>query len=376
MPKKKKNANGEGTIYQVKSGKHKGKWIAQITIGKYPNGRPKRKSFYGKSRSEVKRRMKDYLDERNLGVDQEAAAGLTFGEWLADWLELYKKPTVRQSTIENYLMYTRLHIYPALGQIYLTDLDTNHIQALYNKLHKAGKAPATIHKIHQIVHSCLEKAVEKRLLMWNPSKATERPSVTAQEAVAMSEEDMDKFLAVVEKESHKWKAAFLTLLGTGLRIGELLALEWDDIDFEKDRIYVRRTLSRTKEKGLIIENPKTEKSKSSVPMPEVVKDALEKHKKAQKVIIMENRKTYQNTALVFGTDKGTYMIPRNFQRKYYRLRDKAGVDKKVNLHGLRHTFATRLLEQGEELRVIQELLRHSDIKTTANIYLKGFTINM
>jgi integrase len=83
---------------------------------------------------------------------------------------------------------------------------------------------------------------------------------------------------------------------------------------------------------------------------------------------MENRNRYKNTALVFGTDVGTYMIPRNFQRKYYAVLKKAGVSEGVKLHGLRHTFATRLLEQGESLRVVQELLRHSDIKTTANIY--------
>ncbi|MBO8168162.1 MAG: site-specific integrase [Thermoanaerobacteraceae bacterium] len=275
---------------------------------------------------------------------------------------------LRLSTLENYYMYSRHHIYPALGDILLSELNSDHIQTLYNKLKDDGKAPATIHKIHCIIHSCLEKAVEKRLIAWNPSKATERPSLKPKEAKVLSEEDMDKFLKVINKESDKWRAAFLTLLGTGLRIGELLALEWDDIDFENDLIHVRRTLSKAKAKGLITEEPKTEKSKSVVPMPEIVSQAIRQHRKSQLEIIMLQGPKYKNKNIVFATDVGTYIYPRNFERKYYSLRKKAGVDESVNLHGLRHTFATRLLEDGEDLRTIQELLRHSDIRTTANIY--------
>jgi integrase len=366
MPKR-RNANGEGSIYQVKQGKHKGRWVGQITIGKDAAGRLKRKSFYGNTRAEVREKLDAYREQMNLGVDQETAKNLTFGEWLANWLDLYKRPRLRTSTFENYQMYARLHIEPALGHIPLASLNADDIQSLYNKLQKAGKAPATIHKIHQIIHSCLGKAVEKRMLAWNPSTATERPPVRPEEAKALTEEDMDKFLAAMDRESHKWRAAFLTLLGTGLRVGELLALEWGDIDFAGGLIYVRRGLSRTRA-GLVVEAPKTEKSKSAVPVPETVLAALREHQKAQKVIIMENRDRYKNTALVFPTDVGTYMLPRNFQRHYYALLKKAGISQRVKLHGLRHTFATRLLEQGESLRVVQELLRHTDIKTTANIY--------
>ncbi|MGI6553836.1 MAG: site-specific integrase [Bacillota bacterium] len=143
------------------------------------------------------------------------------------------------------------------------------------------------------------------------------------------------------------RAAFLTLLGTGLRIGELLALEWKDVDLEKGIINVRHTISRTQSKGLIIEDPKTEKSKAPVPVPDEALNALKEHRKDQLEIILYKGPEYQNKNLVFGTDIGTYMYPRNFQRKYYALREKAGVDKKINLHALRHTFATRLLEQGE-----------------------------
>jgi integrase len=367
MAKKRKNPNGEGTIYQIQAGKHKGRWVAQVTIGRTPDGKPKRKSFYGRTRTEAKEKMQKYMEQINAGVNQDLAKNLTFGDWFATWLELYKQSKLRISTLENYQMYARLHILPALGHIPLANLNTDDIQKLYKQLQKAGKAPATISKVHQIIHSCLEKAVEKRLLAWNPSKATEKPPVRSKKAEAMSEEDMDKFLSLVWQEIPKWKAAFLMLLGTGLRIGELLALEWGDIDLEGQVVYVRRTLSRTKSKGLTVEAPKTEQSEKPVPLPEVVIQALKEHRKVQLQLILYKGNAYQNRELVFGTDNGTYMYPRNFQRKYYSLLKKAGV-KHLKLHGLRHTFATRLLEEGENLRTVQELLRHADIRTTANIY--------
>lgn len=367
--KKPKNPNGEGTIYQIKSGPKKGQWVAQLTVGtNRDTGKPKRKSFYGKTRAEAKQKMEAYIEEKSSGIDLEAARKTTFGDWLAQWLDMYKRPKIRLSTYENYLMYAQNHILPALGDIPLAELDTDHIQMLYNRMQEAGKAPATIHKVHQIIHPCLEKAVEKRMIAWNPSRATERPPVKPTQGRAMSEQDMDKFLAAVGRETDKWRAAFLTLLGTGLRVGELLSLEWDNVDLENGILYVNSTLSRTKTQGLMVNDPKTETSRAAVPLPEVVLNALKRHKASQAALILYRGEKYKNRKLVFPTDKGTYMHPRNFQRKYYSLLEKAAGVEHIKLHGLRHTFATRLLEEGENLRTVQELLRHSDIKTTANIY--------
>jgi integrase len=427
MAKKRKNPNGEGTIYKIESGPKKGSWMAQLTVGKYPKtGKPKRKSFRGKTRGEAKRKMEDYMDQIGLGLDMETAQSLTCGEWLLQWLDLYKRPFIRLSTYENYLMYIENHIHPAIGDIPLADLDSDHIQAIYNKMQDAGKAPATIAKVHRIIHACLDKAVEKDYILKNYSDITERPSVISKKGEAMSEEDMDKFLDVVHEQTDKWKAAMLTLLGTGVRIGELLALEWNEVDFESRTINIKQGLSRTKSKGLIVEDPKSEASKADVPVPGVVLDALKQHKSSQAELYLYTGRKYPVTHkkskhmqeiyedyprldsypisrrkcecnnitttiyktdereifrceecgkewqrhshnLVFPSVAGTHITPRNFQRKYYDLLEEAQVPH-IKLHGLRHTFATRLLEQGENLKVVQELLRHTDIKTTANIY--------
>ena len=139
MAKKRKNANGEGTIYQCKSGKHKGRWIGQLVIGTNPDtGKPKRKSFYGKTRAEVKEKMREYQEEMAQGLDimgQEQ----TFGEWILFWMDNYKKIELRLSTWENYMRYIKNHIYPQLCHIPLKDLKTDDIQKVYNSMVENGK---------------------------------------------------------------------------------------------------------------------------------------------------------------------------------------------------------------------------------------------
>lgn len=367
--KKRKNANGEGTIYLCKKGRHKGKWIGQLThcsFGINADGNPKRKSFYGKTRAEVKEKMREAKAEWGKGIDLQRQGMYTFGIWLVTWMDEYKKIELRLSTWENYYRSIKTHIYPSLGNIPLKDLKTDDIQRLYKEMVKNGKAPATVRRNHQIIHSCLKQAVENKILVWNPAEAVKLPKLIEQEARAMTHEEMDNFLNVLGND--RWGAAFLCLLGTGLREGELLALRWGSIDLEKRTLKVTQALARTKEKGLVFDEPKTAKSKRVIPLPGVVNEALKHHQIQQKQLKLSTGKKLTEKDLVFCTKNWTPIYPRNFTRKFYQLKDKANVPKDVNLHALRHTFATRLLEEGENLKTVQELLGHNDISTTANRY--------
>ncbi|KLU61474.1 tyrosine recombinase XerD [Peptococcaceae bacterium CEB3] len=374
MPKKK--SNGEGTIYKRKDGT----WMGQVTAGRNPEtGKLKRITFYGKTRKEVAEKVYEAQDKVNKGIFVDPSKML-LKEWMDIWTEQYVKKKNRPSTWRAYETFIRNRIIPELGDYRLSKLEPYQIQQFYNSLktvprldNKEGTiSPTTIARIHAILHKCLVDARRNKLIFWNPADETDRPPIETPETEILSSEEMDIFLQKIM--DYRYFAGYLLSIGSGLRPGEVLALKWSNINLKEQTVTIEQTLSRVLDEDpetanktkIIAQDTKTPKSKRTLALARRLAVALRLHriKQAKEKSLAGDQ--YTDNDYVFATATGGCVEYRNFYRSFQACLKKCGI-RPVKLYSLRHTFATRLLEDGEDIRVIQELLGHTDIRTT-NIY--------
>ena len=366
--KQKKRANNEGTVYQ----RPDGTWVAQITVSYDPiTGKPRRRTFYGKTKSEVMNKKNNALLDLAKGIYIEPT-NITLGEWIQEWLN-DRKPHIAESSYNVYEMLIRAHIEPALGKVKLKDLQTRRIQKLLNEKlvtgridGKGGLAPRSVRYIYQAINGCLNQAVKERIIPYNPAEYCELPRQEYKEIKVFSQEQLKKFLQVAKEKSPHY-AAFYLDIATGLRRGELLGLKWDDIDFEKRSISVTRQLVRSKKDGLIFKSLKTKKSKRTITVDNTIITVLKVHKTKQNKTKLALGELFQDSNLLFCTDFGTPLEPRNFYRHFCLLLEKATLPH-IRLHDLRHLYTTIALESGVDLKTVSSILGHSSIKLTGDIY--------
>lgn len=367
---KKRRGRGEGSIYWDEKKKL---WVAQATVGINPKtGKPKRKTFYGKTRKEVANELTKTLNKVQSGTYVEPTL-LMVEQWLNDWLE-GRKPHIEESSWVSYEVMVRCHINPTLGKVKLKDLRTRDIQKLINEKLETGISPRSVKYIHTTLSMALKQAVRERLITYNPVEAVELPKQRKKEMETFSQAEVQTFLQTAWRESRHYAAFHLELL-TGLRRGELLALKWEDIDFKKRTLRVREQLVRAKE-GLIFKGLKTAKSRRTIPLRgdilEVLKahrdrQAREKEKLEQTLGVEAFNEVYREQDLLFCTELGKPLDPDNFTRHFKALLKKAGL-KEIRFHDLRHTFATLSLEAGVNAKTLQEMLGHATFSMTMDIY--------
>lgn len=307
-------------------------------------------------------------------ADQQAGtltdpSKITLGEWLDRWMVDYMKQSLRWSTWSSYETQIRVHIKPALEHVPLAKLKTSDLQVFYNGKKSGGLASRTVRYFHQIINSALKQALAERMILYNPCDAAKLPKLDAKGAELLTEDELQLFLTSI-KDS-RLRAAFLFEIGTGVRRGELLALAWQDVDLKLGTAYIRRSLNRfQKEDGgseLRFHAVKTAGSERTVPLPGFVIVALGKHKIRQEAEKLKHAFIYQDKDLVFCTELGKPLEPRNFIRHYALLLERAGIAH-TRFHNIRHTVATMLLKQNEHPKVVQELLGHASVITTLNTY--------
>ena len=348
-------------------------WFGQLSVGFDPKtGKIKRRSFYGKRRKDVVKKMQKVQNEMSKGTYSEPSKTL-FKTWLDNWLQIYKKGNLKPTTYDSYENRIRVHIQPGLGEIPIEKLQTQMIQDFYNsKLRsdrgdsKDGLSARSVRHLHTIICSSLDQAVQEGLLQINVAKSAKPPIVRRKKMSNMSLENLIKFANSVKTDKHY--SSYIIAITTGLRRGELLGLCWDCVDLDNGTISIERQLLVLKEGVVLDDGTKSKLSRRKVTLTD---DGI-KVLKDQKAKQDDNRKLltgggYTDNNLVFSRDDGSFLDPREFTKRFQRNLEKAGLPK-IRLHDLRHTHASLLLEKEIHPKIVQDRLGHSSIITTLDLY--------
>lgn len=373
--KPRSKANGEGTIYTtMKNGKTYYK--ATITIGVDDNGKLIRKSFCSYKKQDVIKRMTDCKHKLDNGL-LEKDNDYTVERWFHDWLFLYRVHDLKDTTFTKYDSLYRNHVLGSqIGSIKLSDLRATHLQAYYKTLLDKGIGANIIRTVNKHLGTSINLALKQGLVMRNYCDLVTLPKAEKgkSEVIKCFSTDEQKQL-IASLDGNRNKPLYLTALGCGLRLGEIIGLKWEDIDFTKETISINRAVSNiakveadgTRNWSILEHTPKTDTSIRTIPIPKTLVIALKQHKQTQNKEKLKNGELYQNNDLVFCTELGNYFDTRNLTRSYERHLKKIGIPYR-NFHSLRHTYATRLFENDVPIKTVQSLLGHKDITTTMNIY--------
>ena len=350
----KRRARGEGTVFFLEK---RNLWVGRLTL---PDG--KKKVKYSKTQKEVKDWLLKERGKLSEGIyvpDDK----ITVENFLRRYLEDYGKRSLRVTTFEGYSAVIERHIIPEIGRLRLTQLRADHLNHLYSKKLSANLSNRSVEYIHGILRRSLNKAVKWGLLSKNPTDLVSPPSVKFKIPTTWDSNQVKAFLDSLKGD--RWSAIYYLACGTGMRKGEILGLPLSALDIEKGYLRVIQTLQLVHGKGLLLLEPKTQKSRRMIVLPSFVVEALKIH------LARRNERSksanWKESGLVFTTDVGTPIAPRNLVRHFKNKLSSAGLPD-IRFHDLRHTTASLLLEKNVHPKIVSELLGHSTITLTLNTY--------
>ncbi len=288
----------------------------------------------------------------------------TVNEFLQHWLSLAKS-NVRPSTWEHYGLCVR-RMAPLLGKIRLTSLSPSQIRLMEDTLlNEKGLAGRTVRHCHAVLHNALNEAVRQNLLDRNPTSDVTAPRVVRKELRTLSRDQVKQLLSV--SEGGRWHALWGLLVTTGMRLGEACALRWNDVDFMRGVATVQRSVQRQKGKGLLFVEPKTTGSRRAIRLPQGTVDMLKAHWDVVEHIRGSAGEPWREQSLIFPALTGGPLDPSRVNTALHNDLHRAGLPR-LRVHDLRHTAATLLLEEGTHPKVVQDLLGHSTIAMTLDLY--------
>lgn len=354
-----RRGHGEGSIYQRKSDN---KWVGTVDLG-WADGKRKRKVVYGATRAAARERMAEV--QRQLHEGTLPSGRQRLGPFLEDWLTVVLPSThIRPSTVANYALVVRKHLIPGLGHQWLNKLRPEDVQRFLNEK-ATSLSPRSVQNLRTLLGAALQHAMKWGYVARNVARLTNPPRLERKEVVPLSPMEARRLLE--ESKEDRLYALYTVALAIGLRKGEVSALRWADVDLEAATLRVTGTLKRVTGEGLVRDEPKTSRSRRTVPLPQVCLDGLQAHRVAQALERLAQGERWQDLGYVFTSPVGSPLDPRNLTRHFEAACRHAELPK-TRFHDLRHTCASLLLAQGVQPRVVMETLGHSGIAITMDLY--------
>jgi len=352
-----RRANSEGSIYK----RGDGRWCAAITVGTDPDtGKPIRRTVYAKT----KQQALDQLDElrRKRKLSAAAVAGKdSVAAYLERWLSDEVKLHLAAKTHVEYEMAVRRYVTPYIGAEKLNKLNGETLTHWQGQLARKGFSAYQRKRAIKVLRAALNRAVKLQRLAVNPCTALTIPKHTAKEVSPLEPEECHRLFE--EAQKHRIGDVIVLAAMTGLRKGELFALEWSAVNLSEGVLVVRRTLQEVR--GLSLKEPKSRAGRRVVTLGSEAVAALERRLKKA----CDEGMTPDVVPIIFPDTIGGHLRGSNFDRNvWYPIRKRAGIREDFRFHDLRHTQASLMLAAGADLKVIQQRLGHADFATTANTY--------
>ncbi|MBN3928949.1 site-specific integrase [Streptomyces verrucosisporus] len=353
---RKRNPNGAGSIWLRKDGRYE----ARVYVPQ-PDGTRKRKTVYGSTWEECDTKRQELVRRDRQGIPTPTRSA-KLSEWLPYWLQHYVQPRRKLSTYDKYEAHVRLYLVPMLGTKRLETLSVADVRRFITRVQNTHTA-ATAKEAHRVLRTALTAAVREELITRNVAALVEPPRVKQREIRPWSLEETLTFLEAARRDP--LYAAFVLAVAMGLRRGEIVGLRWADVDLDKRVLYVRQQTQRRR--GQLYDDDPKSRRRRVVPMPALCIAPLRWHRLRQREAFARTGVAWSENGYVFATRNGRPVEPRNVYRSFTRVTADAGV-RVVRLHDARHGCATLLTAAGVAPRVIMEILGHSQISITMDVY--------
>jgi len=323
----------------------------------------------GNNKRAAKKRIEEIREEFKKKVTRSGFTeykDMFFEDYIEKWVneqESFLKPT----TLSGYKGIVKNHIIPFFSnrKILLVDVKPQHIQEYYNSKAQKGLSPGSVQRHHSLIRKALQNAVMKDVILYNPADRTQRPKQSKYNPKIYDAEQLKRLLMSVRETPIE--VPITICCHYALRRGEVLGLQWKNIDFDKRIITIQNSVVRAG-KAIFQESTKTQSSNRILPMDDEIYNYLKEHKKHQKTNSHLFGKMYDKNDFVCTWNDGRPFSPEYLSHAFKRILKKNDLPP-IRFHDIRHSVATELLNSGVDLKVIQEYLGHSTIGITANYYL-------